>query len=250
MKRVSYWLDTAPRGPDYTTTELPGRVDVAIVGGGLTGLSAAIHLRRKGASVALLEAERIGWGASGRNGGMCTTGLTIALLTAVERYGLDEAIRLYLAYDAAIDTVERLVREEGIDCDFARTGKLNLACKPAHYERLARTHELLARHLGHETILVPRERIRSEVGSDYYHGGLADPRGAGLHVGKFVRGLAAAAERLGAGLHEAARVTRIRPARGGGHAVVTTRGTLAARQVLVATDGYTDGAVPHLRRRV
>jgi glycine/D-amino acid oxidase-like deaminating enzyme len=250
MKSVSYWLDTAPDGPDYTSTPLPDRVDAAIVGGGLTGLSAAFHLRQKGASVALLEAERLGWGASGRNGGMCTTGLAISLPGAMDRYGFERASRMYLAYDEAINLVERLVRDEGIDCDFARTGKLNLAAKPAHYERFAKTHEILKERLGHETLLVPRERIRTEIGSDYYHGALADPRGAGLHVGKFVRGLATAAARVGASLHEAARVTAIRPAPGGGHAVRTVRGEVRAKHVLVATDGYTDRAVPRYQRRV
>ena len=250
MKHVSYWLDTAPVGPDYTSTALPDRVDVAIVGGGLTGLSAAVHLRRKGASVALLEAERLGWGASGRNGGMCTPGLTISLLGAIDRFGLSEASRMYLAYDAAIDTVEELVTSEGIDCDFARTGKLNLASRPAHYGRFERTHQVLASELGHETILIPPDRIRTEVGTDYYHGGLVDPRGAGLHVGKFVRGLAGVAAREGASLHEAARVTSIQTREGGRKTVSTVRGTIDAGQVLVATDGYTDGAVPHYRRRV
>jgi glycine/D-amino acid oxidase-like deaminating enzyme len=250
MKDVSYWLDTAPMGPDYTAATLPDRVDVAVVGGGLTGLSAAVHLRRKGASVALLEAEKLGWGASGRNGGMCTPGLTISLLSAIDRYGLPEASRMYLAYDAAIDTVEDLVRTEAIDCDFARTGKLNLAAKPAHYKRFERTHQVLATEFGHETVLIPKDRIRSEVGTDYYHGGLADPRGAGLHVGKFVRGLAAVAAREGAGLHEAARVTGIEAGPDGRQTVSTVRGRLEAGQVLIATDGYTDGAVPRYRRRV
>ena len=214
------------------------------------GLSAAIHLRRKGASVALLEAERLGWGASGRNGGMCTTGLSIGLLGAIDKYGLEDARRMYFEYDAAIDTVEQLVRDEGIDCSFARTGKLNLASKPAHYERIARTHEVLSKRLARETILVPPERIRTEIGSDYYHGGMVDPRGAGLHVGKFVRGLADVAARNGATLHEAARVTAIKRAGEVGHTVTTARGTVNARQVLVATDGYTGGAVPRYQRRI
>lgn len=250
MKSVSYWLDTAPAGPDYTTMALPDSVDVAVVGGGLTGLSAAVHLRRKGASVAVLEAERMGWGASGRNGGMCTTGLSISLLSAIDRYGFDEACRMYLAFDAAIDTVEQLIRDESIDCNFARTGKLNLAVKPAHYEAYARTSEVLNERLGRDTILVPRDRIRTEIGSDFYHGALVDPRAAGLHVGKFVRGLAGVASRMGATLHEAARVTSIHPEAGGAHTVRTVRGDVRAKQVLVATDGYTDGAVPHYRRRI
>ncbi|HEV8053413.1 MAG TPA: FAD-binding oxidoreductase [Candidatus Limnocylindrales bacterium] len=250
MNHYSYWLDTAPAGPDFTNVPLPERADVVVVGGGLTGLSAAVHLRKKGASVVVLEAEKLGWGASGRNGGMATTGLTIGFRSAIDRYGEEAASRMYLAYDAAIDTVERLVREESIDCDFARTGKLNLAAKPAHYERYARTHEALKRVLGHETTLVPKERMRTEVGTDYYHGGLVDPRGAGLHVGKFVRGMAGVADRLGAELREDARVTGIKKRDGRGHEVRTKRGTVAADKVVIATDGYTDGAVPDYRRRI
>lgn len=249
LKRTSFWLDTAPAGPDYASTQLPDVVDVAVVGGGLTGLSAAVHLRRKGASVAVLEAERMGWGASGRNGGMCTTGLSIDLLKAIDRYGFDEARTLFLTYDDAIDTVERLIQDEGIDCSFARSGKLDVASKPAHYEGMVKTYHVLNDRMGRDSVLIPREQLRAEIGSDHYFGGLVDPRAAGLHVGKFVRGMAAAAARHGAQLHEHARVTSIRR-NASGHEVRSTRGTLSARQVLVATDGYTDGALPFFRRRI
>jgi glycine/D-amino acid oxidase-like deaminating enzyme len=249
MKTVSYWIDSAPVGEDYTRTTLPDRVDAAVIGGGLTGMSAAIHLRAKGASVALLEAEQLGWGASARNGGMSTPGITISYLKAIDRYGKDDANRMYLAYDAAINTIERLVTTEGIDCDWGRAGKLNLACRPSHFEGYQRTARALAEKLGHETIVVPPDRLRTEIGSDYYVGGLVDPRGAGLHVGKFCRGMATVAARAGAGLHEGAKVTGLRRVEAG-HEVRTTRGNLIARQVLVATDGYTGSATPFYQRRI
>jgi len=250
MKNVSYWLDTAPTGPDYGATSLPDTIDIAIVGGGLTGLSAAVHLRKKGASVAVLEAERMGWGASGRNGGMCTTGISIGLLDAIDRYGFEEAKRLFLAYDDAIDTVERLITEEGIDCHFARTGKLSLASKPSHFDTFVKTQEVLRTRLDRDSVLISREGLSDEIGSDFYYGGLLDPRAAGLHVGKFVRGMAAVAARHGAGLHELARVTGIRRLPDDRHRVASKRGSVIARQVLVATDGYTDGGLPFYRRRV
>lgn len=250
MKWSSYWRDTAPASVDYSQTQLPDNVDVAVVGGGFTGLSTAIHVARKGATVALLERERFGWGASGRNGGMCTTGATVGFVTLIQRYGVDTAKRLHSAYDDAIDLVERLVKEEGIDCHFARTGKLSLASKPAHFARFQATHEALATHLNHQTTLIPAQQLKSEVGSSVYFGGLVDPKGAGLHVGKFARGLVSVADRAGVRLHEKAGVVGLTKISGTKHDVRTTRGVLRASQVLLATDGYTGSAVPHFQRRI
>lgn len=250
MKPIPYWLDTAPSAPDRTALALDGRTDVAIVGAGLTGLSAAVHLARRGAQVTVLEQDTVGWGASGRNGGMATTGLAIGFLTAVARYGLPTAKASFLAYNDAIDTVEKMITEEGIDCDFERNGKLNLACRPSHYERLARTHEALHDLIGYETKLIPKGDIRSEIGSDYYYGGMADPQGAGLHVGKFVRGLADAAERLGVRILEKAPVTKVRRISGQLHDVTTPVGTLRADQVLFASGAYTGSSFRWLRNRI
>src|SRR5215207_6087177 len=134
MKFTSYWLDTAPKGSaERSKTSVDGRTDVAVIGGGLTGVVAALHLARKGAKVDLFEQETVGFGASGRNGGQATTGMSIGIRRAVEKLGFDTAARLYNSYTEAIDLIEKLVTEENIDSDFARPGKLNLASKPAHY---------------------------------------------------------------------------------------------------------------------
>jgi len=239
MKFTPYWLDTSPRGPDRSSTQVGGNVDVAVVGAGLTGLSAALHLARKGANVAVFERDTVAFGASGRNGGMATTGLSIGFRDAIARYGFPTASALFLAYNDAIDSIEKLVGEEGIDCDFARTGKMNLAAKPGHYDGLRKTHEVLAERLGYETQMVPKSGMRSELGSDRYHGAMVDPRGAGLHVGKFTRGLAESAARLGVQIHEKASVDQVNRLDGTRHEIVTPRGRVTADQVLVATSGYT-----------
>lgn len=239
MKFVPYWLDTAPQGPDRSRTEVARQADVAVVGAGLTGLSAALHLARNGATVQVLERETVGWGASGRNGGMATTGMSIGYGEAADRYGFAAATAYFQAYDDAIDTVEKLVGEEGIDCDFARSGKLTLAAKPAHFEGLRKSQNLMAERLGRETHLVSRSQLHSEIGSDFYHGGLVDPKGAGLHVGKFVKGLAESAARLGVTIHEKAPVEEFRRLDGTRHELVTPRGVVRADRVLVATSGYT-----------
>ena len=138
MKFTSYWLDTAPQGSlERSETTVAGRTDVAVIGGGLTGVVAALHLARRGAKVHLFEQHTVGFGASGRNGGMATTGMSIGIRDAVAKLGFETAARLYGAYTEAIDLIEKLVTEEGIDCDFARTGKLNLATKPAHFQGFA-----------------------------------------------------------------------------------------------------------------
>lgn len=250
MKSVPYWIDTAPAFPDRSTSPLPESVDVAIVGGGITGLSSAVHLARKGGRVALLEQSTLGSGASMRNGGMSTTGLFIGPATARDRYGLERARRYYDAYRSAVDFVQSFVATEGIACDFRRAGRLGVAVRPQHFEHQRATHELLAKEFGHETRLIEPRELRSEIGSDAFHGALLDPLSAGLHVGKFVYGLAASAEQSGALLCEGTRVTNVERAPDRTFLVRTSRGVIRARQVLVATDGYTDAAFPRLRRRI
>lgn len=237
MRSTPYWLDTSTPGPDRSTTPVEGSVDVAVVGAGLTGLSTALHLARRGVSVAVLEADRVAAGASGRNGGMAAPGVTIPFIRAVRRYGHETASRWQWLYAEAIDTVERVAAEEEIDCDFRRSGKLTLAWKPSHLDALRSGHDAL-REIGYDTTVLGREELVTEIDSPAYHGAVLDPRGASLHVGRFTRGLAEAAVRRGAALHERAAVTALHRD-GGGHRVVTTRGTLRAGQVLLATSGHT-----------
>jgi glycine/D-amino acid oxidase-like deaminating enzyme len=239
MKFTSYWLDTAPKGsPERSKTRVEGRTDVAVIGGGLTGVVAALHLARRGAKVDLFEQHTVGFGASGRNGGMATTGMSIGIRDAVAKMGFETAASLYRTYGEAVDLIEKLITEEGIDCHFARPGKLILASKPAHVVGFEKTAELLNARLGVETHVVPKSELRREIGSDAFHGGMVDSKSAGLHVGKYIRGLGEAAERAGVTIHENAPVQGL--SRGGsGHELETTRGRIQADQVLLATGAYT-----------
>ena len=189
MKLTSYWLDTSEPFRSATAGPVQGTCDVAVIGGGLTGSSAALALAKKGARVVLLEAETIGHAASGRNGGMCNNGFAQDYGTLSARLGKKVADRLYRSFDAGVDTVERLVAEEKIDCSFARVGKIKLAAKPEHYGKLARSQELLAANVDPDTMMVSRAELAGEVGSERYYGGLIYRKSAGMHVGRFVRGL-------------------------------------------------------------
>jgi glycine/D-amino acid oxidase-like deaminating enzyme len=247
----SYWLDTAPPFAGVAAGPVEGRADVAIVGGGFTGLSAALALAKRGASVIVLEAGRVIGEASGRNGGHCNNGLAHDYGALSRSIGRARARAYYHAYSAAVDTVERLVKAEQIECAFNRCGRLKLAAKPGHYEKLARAHDLLRTEVDLNVALIPPERIREEVGSDAFHGGLLQTTSAQFHVGKFGIGLAEAAARCGARIFERAPVTDLRPLPGGGWNVVTPKGKLEAGQVLVATGGASKEApFGWFRRRI
>ena len=167
LKQFPVWLEGVAFPKLEAGRPLPAHVDVAIVGAGYTGLAAARALARSGASVAVLEARTIGWGASSRNGGMVLTGLKLEAQDLVARYGLPAARRMFAAALASIDWVEQVVREEAIDCEFQRSGHLLLASKPAHFRAFEHEAALLAREFGHPTRLLPPRDLRGEIGSGW-----------------------------------------------------------------------------------
>lgn len=251
MKLDSYWLDTSPHVDCLTTGNIDGRVDVAVIGGGLTGLSAALSLVRMGATVAVFDAGRMIGEASGRNGGQCNTGFVQDYLEAVKQYGEEAAQGFYRTFSAAVDTVERVVREERIDCDFERVGKLKLAAKPEHVDKLAETCDVLRNSVDPEVKLFSGSELRDEIGSDIFHGALLQPGSASLHVGRFGVGLATAAIKRGARLFESAPVTGVARDGDGRFRVNTHRGSISAKHVLAAT-GCTlhGGPFGWIRRRI
>jgi len=240
MKLESFWTDTASSF-EGRTDALPGRVDVAVVGGGFTGLSAARALARRGARIAMLEAGKVAAEASGRNGGHVNNGLAVDYAKLAARVGREQAAAWYRAYDDAVDTVERIVAEERIDCNFERRGKLKVAARPAHYEALARSLEQLRREVDSEIELVSPERIQDEVATSRYFGGLLFKRSAQMHMGRFGRGLAEAAARHGALIHDNTPVQRLERLGASSYRVQTAKGSLDADQVLVATGATRHG---------
>lgn len=232
----SYWQASAPDFDAGRAGAVGGAFDVAVVGGGFTGLSAALALARSGASVALLEAGRVIGAASGRNGGQCNAGTAHDFGALASSFGLDRARAWYRAHCDAVDTVERIAADENIACNFTRCGRAKLAAKPEHYAKLEAAHALLAKEVDPHVELVPPDRIGDEIGSREFHGALIQKTSAQIHPGRFGVGLAYAAARAGAAIWENTPVTGLLNG-GGGWAVDTPRGTVAARQVLVATGG-------------
>ena len=135
MQTTNFWTIDAPRPADLPVSPLPERVDVAIVGSGYTGLHAALALRKAGASVAVIEQQTIGWGASSRNGGMATSGLKMEMPAVFKKYGAAKGRAFWEWAQGAIDHVEATVAAHGIACDFRRSGHALLAAKPAHFAR-------------------------------------------------------------------------------------------------------------------
>ena len=250
MKLDSYWLDTAPPFLHGQQGPVGGGSDVVVIGGGFTGLSAALELAKRGIPVTVLEAGRIAGEASGRNGGQCNTGLAHDYAALAARIGADNARDFYRAYESAVATVASIVSEERIDCNFVRGGKIKLAAKPQHFEKLAKTYESLVRNVDSEVELIPPERIREEVGSDGFYGGLVQRNGAQMHMGKFGVGLATAAAKRGARIFEHTPVTGLKRLDDERYEVTTEFGTIRAGRVLVATGASQIGPLQWFRRRI
>jgi glycine/D-amino acid oxidase-like deaminating enzyme len=238
-----------PALPDRSGRDLPDAADVVVIGGGYGGITAARELARRGFAVTLLEAHTLGWGASTRNGGIVHAGYKWSARQLIKRYGETTGKALYGETLDSYELVKQLIVDEAIDCDFRECGNLELAYAPSHVPELHRAQQSLA-SVGVASTVVPRERLREEIGSDAYYGALAVEASGLLHPGRYFAGLAESAARAGADLHEGVRARSIRRQADGRFLVETTRSPIRARDVFVATNGYTDGVVPSLRRRI
>lgn len=247
-KLAPYWWDDVPR-PQIAQAALPGTVDVAVIGAGYTGLHAALQTARGGRSTLVLDAEEAGWGCSTRNGGQVSTSIKPSFELLARRHGAQKAFDILREGQRSLAWVGEFIRGEGIDCGFAPVGRFHAAHNAAQYEALARRVTQQPKGLEVEAHMVPRAEQRTELGTDVYWGGAVYSQHCSVHPARYHQGLLERA--LAAGAQVAARspVTRIEPV-GQQFRVHAAGGTVLARDVVVATNGYTGRATPWLQRRV
>ncbi|BBK43331.1 hypothetical protein STVA_33510 [Allostella vacuolata] len=250
FKAAPYWWEAFKPTPG-TLVDVPAKSRVVIVGAGYAGISTAIELANGGVEATVVEANEPGFGASTRSGGAVSGGVNVGKSFSGRTFqGTPEQISavLHSAHDA-FSLVETLIERERIDCFWEKPGRFVGAWTPAHYAKQAARIEKLNSEANSGSYMVPRERQREEMASDYYYGGMVVGRSGKLHPALYYKGLLDAAGRRGVTICAKAPVEKI-TRKGSGWEVRTGRGTIEAGEVVIATNGYTGDATPQLKRRV
>ncbi len=247
-RETPLWLDDISDPPSLPDKPLES-VDVAIVGSGYTGLNAALETVRGGLSTLVLDAEDIGWGCSSRNGGQISTSVKPSFQKLSARYDANTARGIRREGETALEWIEDLIEQESIDCNFVRSGRFHAAHTPKHFKDLIKEAEQLKQNEGIESLHVPRNEQHKELGSDSYYGGVVFTRHASIHPAKYHRGLLNSAIEAGVHLTSNCAVINIEEQKQG-YLLTTQKGPVVAKQVIIATNGYTSNLTPWLQRRV
>jgi gamma-glutamylputrescine oxidase len=247
LTRDSYYLRTAPAWQPSTALEGEVDCDVAVVGAGLAGLSAALELAERGLNVTVLEAQQVGFGASGRNGGQAIHGLACDMSVIEAQLGRDDARRVFEMSIEALDLIRQRIARHGIDCEW-QDGFLSVATTPRKAQALCAWARHMADAYGYPMDVAPPGRTHDWIDSPRYHGAVHDPRSGHLHPLKYTQGLARAALAAGVRLHEHTPVKALY--RGTTVTLDTPRGRVRARQVLLAGNVYLQGLAPSLAARI
>jgi Glycine/D-amino acid oxidases (deaminating) len=240
---ITFYQDTVPERPVHAPLSGDATADVAIIGGGFTGLQAAFHLARAGRDVVLIEGARIGDGASGRNGGQLGTGQRTPAEELEAEIGYERSLKLFQLAERAKAHIHAFARENGIETDF-RPGQISASHKKSYIPAYRDHARILAEKYGYpHTRFLDRDEIAAKIGSTRFYGGTLDTGTGHINPLKYVVGLARAAAGAGARLHEETRARSISSA-GGKVTIATDRGTITAKNALVACNGYIDGLEP------
>jgi len=244
----SYYAASTNMAPDYPQLDGDVEVDVCVIGAGYTGLSSALHLAERGYKVAVLEAERVAWGASGRNGGHVGVGQRRCQSDLEDMFGNDIAVRLWQFSIEAVQLVEQLIVKHGIQCDLKR-GIMHLAAKPSHDNCLREEAELLQDRYGYSGVrYVDEQEVQELVGSERYLGAQIDSDSLHLHPLNYALGLAGACAGMGVKLYERSRVLRYRGGSPG--EAVTAKGRVRAQNIVLACNGYLGNLEPRMAGKI
>ena len=247
-KKTSYWLDGLP---EYNVVNSlpPRQVDVAIVGSGYTGLNTALQTIRGGRSTVVFESGVPGQGCSTKNGGQISTSVKPSLEKLSAKFGAKKGLAIRQEGENALKWIEDLIKSEKIDCSFSRVGRYHAAHTQKHYELIARDAEKINRSEGIEAYTVSKNEQLKELGSDVYHGGVIFPRHASVDPGKYHRGLLQKVIEAGVEVIGQCSVLNIEK-HSEGFLITTQKGKVKARDVVIATNGYTTNLTPWLQKRV
>jgi len=248
-KMHSYWWDLAGNRRVESESRIPAEVDVLVVGSGYTGLSAALQTARGGRRTVVVDASDAGWGCSTRNGGQISTSIKPGFDELARRHGPERARALIREGQRSLEWTGEFITGERIDCDFGVVGRFHAAHNAAQFEKLAHAVTHQPKGLEVEAHVVPRSEQRSELGSDLYWGGVLYPRHASVDPGRYHQGLLERVVQAGATIIPNCSVSRLERS-GKSFRVTTARGEITARDVVIATNGYTGALTPWLRRRV
>jgi gamma-glutamylputrescine oxidase len=248
----NYYYASTPRAESHAPLAGERQFDVCIVGGGITGLSAALHLAERGMRVALLEARHLGYGGSGRSGGQTIFGYACEQSTLEQAVGRADARRMWDFVVQGMDLQRELIRRHAIDCDYT-PGHMIVGLKRRHDESLRAEVEMLHERYDYRSVrLVARDELRGIIASDRYTSALHDSNGGHLHPYRYTLGLGRAAAQAGASIFEDSWVTRLDVARqaGADNVIHTAQGKVRARHLLVAGGALLGNLIPELQSRL
>ncbi|MEM7733694.1 MAG: FAD-binding oxidoreductase [Pseudomonadota bacterium] len=239
-----WYADTVDLG-GWPQLEGDEDADVAIIGGGFTGLNAALHLAEAGVKATVLEAQQPFWGASGRNGGFCCLGGTKKGYSEMKTmFGEDEARKWFRTERAAVEFVGDLIDRLGLDVDRHSDGETMLAHRPKDYENIKASLDETRSLYGVEPELIPPDQMAQSGLRGPFHGAMRTPLGFALNPRKYASGLAQSAKAAGATIYGESAVTGVEPQPGGGYVLRTKTGSIKAKKFIVATNGYSSDNIP------
>ena len=247
-KNTPYWWDRTPR-PTIKEIPLPKETEVLVIGSGYTGLCTAIQTCRNGLDTVVLDAQDAGWGGSSRNGGQVSPSIKPSFQELSRKYGEEPARELLKEGNNALKWIGDFIQEENIDCDFRRVGHYYGAHTLSQFKHLEKIINEQPEGLQLDVNLIPKSQQHTEIGSDFYHGGIVHQNHASLDPARFHQGLLEGALTSGAQIKTHCAVNKIEK-KGGIFQIHTEAGTMSAREVVVATSGYTGTVTPWHRRRV